>query len=154
MKEVSNWKISSILVVNVICIHWLVRMFGGDLLEAIMGVEKALIYILSWQGVLLSVIGIVAGFLYSRWSFAKKGYIIEDASKIALRSTVLFAVVALAINIFIVLMVASIFEVEINFSEGLPGTLLNVLIISIVFYLLTRTFIRNTQPKDNPSSNI
>jgi len=149
MKKSSNLKISLILAVYVAATQYVVRSIGAELLKVSVGEEKALIYLWGWPGTILSLIGIVLGFLYSSWYFTKKDYIIEDKSKITLLSTALFAVVILVFSLFSYFIFQTILRIEVSLVEIFPEMTLSVLIPAILFYLLTLVFIGKTGFKTN-----
>ena len=88
MQTPSTWKLASLLVAHVIATGWLVRYFGNQLIKGLVGTERAVEVIFDWPGVVLSIIGIIAGVLYTKWYFAKKDYVIQDRSRFLLNSAI------------------------------------------------------------------
>lgn len=159
MKSISNYAFAIHHVLGVVIFSWIIKgvliNIASDLLISKLGAEAALEFLFSWKGNLIKlaiwVLCISIGVFLSLY-FLKKKYVFENVDKI-IGLSVIFFVIILFIRDSIILLIYRNVYTGVEISSNIIWTIINIGVISLVFYLLTKAKIRKVGLKKEFSDN-
>jgi hypothetical protein len=141
MKEISNFKLALTHCGNVFVVYLVIKSFIGNVLKEIFGAETLLT---TWKGIvimfILSLVALLFGILFSRWQL-KRNYIIKDRMVVIRLSVIIFPIVMLVWNSLMFLITSQVIRLEFNVAR----VVIDVVLITLIFYWLSRSFLRNTE---------
>jgi hypothetical protein len=145
MKEISNFNLALTHCGYVILVYWIIKSWIGKyLLQAMLGTEVLFKLLATWKGTvimfILSLVALLFGMLFSRWQL-ERNYIIKDKEAVIRSSVIIFLITMLAWNSFVLFIVSRVIQIKID----VVGFVIDVVLMTLIFYWLSRIFLKNTK---------
>lgn len=160
MKKISNYTFAIYHALGVVIFAWIVRNIitntVSDLFISKLGAKDTLEFFLSWKGNIIKLIiwafTIFVGVLLSLWTLKKK-YIFENGDKAIKISAIFFIVITLVRDLIQSFILFGGVGVELQITTIIIWDIINIGVLTFLFYWLTKAKIKKMAPKNELRSN-